>query len=126
MALWTTRRAGALGILGAAVLGLIGCGGGSPAKPDAPKAVEVKSEPAKTEAKPEAPAKEPVAVQPVHSLPPIDDPLYHSFASAVRTADNPPNFANMPADKTSTGKATFKLLRRPAVLGRNPLHHARR
>ena len=110
MALWTTRRAGALSILAAAVLGLIGCGGGSPAKPDAAKAVEVKPEATKTEAKPHASATEPIVAEPVHSMPPIDDPLYHPFAAAVRTADNPPNFANMPADKTSTGKPTFKLL----------------
>jgi len=39
MALWATRRAGALGVLAAVWLGLIGCSGGS-AKPDAPKTAE--------------------------------------------------------------------------------------
>jgi cyclophilin family peptidyl-prolyl cis-trans isomerase len=110
MALWATRRAGALGILAAAGLGLIGCGGSGPAKTDPAKAVEVQPDASKTDGKTEASATEPAAEQHTKSAPPIDDPLYHSFADAVRAADNPPSFSNMPADATSTGKPTFKLL----------------
>jgi len=109
MALWVTRRAGALGILAAAGLGLIGCGGG-PAKPETPKAAEVKPDAPTTEAKTEASATDPVVAPSVKAAPPIDDPLYHPFADATRAADNPPALANMPADKTSTDKPTFKLL----------------
>jgi peptidyl-prolyl cis-trans isomerase B (cyclophilin B) len=109
MALWVTRRAGALVILAAAGLGLIGCGG-TPAKPETPKAVEVQPDAPKTDAKPAASAADSAAAQPVKAAPPIDDPLYHSFADAARTGNDPPGFANMPADKTSTDKPTFKLL----------------
>ena len=41
---------------------------------------------------------------------PIDDPLYHAFADAARDANDPPAFVNMPADKTFSGKPSFKLL----------------
>src|SRR5438270_71952 len=67
MALWTTRRAGALAIL-AAGLGLIGCGG-NPAKPDSPKAVEVQPDVTKTEAKSEKATAEPVAEQHAKTAP---------------------------------------------------------
>ena len=49
-------------------------------------------------------------MQPARAGPPKDDPLYHPFAEAVRDANNPPAFVNMPADKTLTEKQTFKLL----------------
>jgi cyclophilin family peptidyl-prolyl cis-trans isomerase len=113
MARWTTRRAGALGILAAAGLGLLGCGGG-PAKPDTPKAVEVQTQAPKdapkADGKAEASVPSPAPATSVKVAPPIDDPLFHSFADATRAADNPPDFSNMPADTTSTGLPTFKLL----------------
>jgi peptidyl-prolyl cis-trans isomerase B (cyclophilin B) len=110
MALWSMRRAGALGIVAAAGLGLIGCGGGGSAKPEAPKAVEVQPDASPADGKTETTAaKEPVA--PVaKTAPPVDDPLYHPFADATRPASDPPALVNMPADMTSTGKPTFKLL----------------
>ena len=109
MALWTTRRAGALGILAAAGLGLMGCGG-SPAKPETPKTVEVQPDASKSDAKPEAAATPETGAPAVKTAPPIDDPLYHPFADATRPAADPPAMVNMPADMTSTGKPTFKLL----------------
>ncbi len=110
MALWTTRRAGALSILAAAGLGLIGCGGGSPAKPAAPQAVEIQPDPSTSDAKPEATTAKETSAPTVKAAPPLDDPLYHSFTEATRAAADPPAMVNMPADMTSTGKPTFKLL----------------
>src|ERR1700687_5864882 len=83
MALWATRRAGALGVLAAAWLGLIGCSGGSP-KTGGPKAADVQPDAGpKTAPKPDAAAVQvaavPGAVQPAKAGPPIDDPLYHPF-----------------------------------------------
>ncbi len=114
MALWATRRAGALGVLAAVWLGLIGCSGGS-SKPDAPKAAETqpetggKSDP-KTDEKTQPVASVAGAVQSAQAGPPKDDPLYHPFAEAVRDASNPPDFVNKPADTILTGKPTYKLL----------------
>ncbi len=106
MALWDTRRAGALGVA-AVWLGLIGCSGG-PAKPEPPKAAAQPDTP-KTDPKPAARADgtEPAAAK---VAPPADDPLFHPFAEAVRDANDPPAFVNPPADMTLTNKHGFELL----------------
>ncbi len=111
MALWATRRAGALGVLAAVWLGLIGCSGGS-GKPDAPKAADVQPDaggkpiPRPTQDRKSGRTTGAAA----KAGPPTDDPLYHPFTDAVRDASNPPAFVNMPADRTLTDKPTFKLL----------------
>ena len=105
MALWQTRRVGVWGVAAAAWLGLIGCSGG-PAKTDPPKAADVQPD---AKGDPKNGAGAPAGGQTAKAGP-TDDPLYHPFIEAVRDANDPPAFVNMPADKTLTDKPTFKLL----------------
>lgn len=107
MAQWQTRRVGAWGLAAAAWLGMLGCSGG-PAKTDPPKAAD--AQPDKTTPKTSSSNDAAPAVAGPPGKAPLDDPLYHPFAEAVRDAGDPPAFVNMPADKTLTGKPTFKLL----------------
>jgi cyclophilin family peptidyl-prolyl cis-trans isomerase len=103
MARWQLRRVGAWGVAAAAWLGMIGCGG--PSKADPPKAAQADNGTAKTNA-----AKDGLPPVPGPVRAPTDDPLYQPFTEAVRDANDPPAFVNMPADKTLSGKPTFKLL----------------
>jgi peptidyl-prolyl cis-trans isomerase B (cyclophilin B) len=85
-------------------MGLTGCGGSQPNKPEASAA--------KDAAPPRnvAPAS-PVAIPAAPPTPePKRDPLHLSFFEATRRADDPPPEANQPPDKTITEKPVFKIL----------------